>query len=111
MRLLPQTPSRCRRRFLSTLQLLPQLFRLAFHSSFVFLSFVLPGKWLAKMEEPAVRTVVGECGKLRTRLSALANFHRRIWAAHLSLYPAWMRGVHFDFVVTHLVGEMHRERI
>src|SRR5256885_11501504 len=65
---------------------------------------VLPGKWLAKMEEPAVRAVVGECGKLRTRLSALANFHRRIWAAHFSLYPAGMRGVHLDFVVAQFVG-------
>src|SRR5439155_15966683 len=99
MRLAPRTLSRFPRRFLSTLPLLPQLFRLAFHFSFVFLSFILPGKGLAKMEEPAVRAVVGECGKLRTRLSALANFHRRVWAAHLSLYPAGMCGVHFDFVV------------
>src|SRR5258707_13785222 len=104
MRLLPQTPSRYLRRFPSTLPLLPQLFRLAFHCSFVFLSFVLPGKWLAEMEESAVRAVVGECGKLRTRLSALANFHRRIWAAHLGLYPAGMRGAHFDLFVAQLVG-------
>src|SRR5437016_14350266 len=109
MRLAPRTLSRFPRRFLSTLQLLPQLFRLAFHCSFVFLSFVLPGKWLAKMEEPAVRAVVGECGKLGARLSALVNFHRRVWAAHLGLYPAGMRGVHFDFVIAQLVGEMHRE--
>src|SRR5882757_5215279 len=37
MRLLPQTPSRCRRRFLSTLLLLLQLFRLVFYCSFMFL--------------------------------------------------------------------------
>src|SRR5258707_13999774 len=106
MRLALQTLSRCPRRFLSTLPSPLQLFRLAFHFSFVFLSFVLPGKWLAKMEEPAVLAVVGQCGKLRTRLSALAHFHRRVWAAHLGLYPAGMRGVHFDFGVTQLVGEM-----
>ena len=68
----------------------------------MFLSFVLPGKWLAKMEEPAARAIVGKCGELRARLSALANFHRRVWAAHLSLYPAGMRGVHFDFAVAQL---------
>src|SRR4029077_19145284 len=111
MRLPPRTPSRYPRRFPSTLPLLPQLFRLAFHFSFVFLSFVLPGEWLAEMEEPAVRAVVGECGKLRTRLSPLANFHRRFWTAHLSLHPAAMGGVHFDFVVTQFVGEMNCKRI
>src|SRR6266481_5848788 len=104
-------PSRCPRRFLSTLRLPLQLFRLVFHSSFVFLSFVLPGKWLAKMEEPAARAIVGKCGELRARLSALANFHRRVWAAHLSLYPARMRGVHFDFAVAQFVREMHGEGI
>src|SRR4029077_6166018 len=111
MRLAPQTLSRYPHRFLSKLPLLPQLFRLAFHFSFVFLSFVLPGKWLAKMEEPAVRAVVGECGKLRTRLSPLAKFHRRVWTAHFGLHPAGMRGVHFDFVVTQFVGEMNCKRI
>src|SRR6266550_2624157 len=111
MRLLPQTLSRFPRRFLSMLPLLPQLFRLAFHFSFVFLSFVLPGKWLAKMEESAVRAVVRECGELRARLSTFAGFHRRVWAAHLGLHPAGMRGVHFDLVVTQLVGEMNREGI
>src|SRR2546423_254094 len=65
---------------------------------------VLPGKWLAKMEEPAVRAVIGEGSKMRTRLSALANFHRLDGPAHLSLYPAGMRGVHFDFVVAQFVG-------
>ena len=63
------------------------------------------------MEEPAVRAVVGKCGKLCAGLSALANFHRRVWAAHLSLYPAGMRGVHFDFAVAQFVGEMDRERV
>src|SRR6266850_4036506 len=111
MRLLPQTPSRYLRRFPSTLPLLPQLFRLAFHCSFVFLSFVLPGKWLAEMEEPAVRAVVGECGKLRTRLSALANFHRRVWAAHFGLHPTGVRRVHLDFAVAQFVREMHSEGI
>ncbi len=61
------------------------------------------------MEEPAARTVIGQRGELRARLSALARFHRRVWAAHLGFHPAGMRGVHFDFVVTQFVGEMHRE--
>src|SRR6266403_5992356 len=111
MRLALQTLSRCPRRFLSTLPSPLQLFRLVFHSSFVFLSFVLPGKWLAKMEEPAARAIVGKCGELRARLSALANLQRRVWAAHLSLYPAGMRGVHFDFAVAQFVREMHGEGI
>ena len=63
------------------------------------------------MEEPAARAVVGKCGELRTGLSALANFHRRVWAAHSSLYPAGMSGVHFDSGVTQFVGEMHGERV
>ena len=69
------------------------------------LSFVsLPGKWLAKMEEPAARAIVGKCGELCAGLSAFANFHRSVWAAHLSFYPAGMRGVHFDFAVAQFVG-------
>src|SRR4029077_2237501 len=111
MRLAPQTLSRYPRRFLSKLPSPPQLFRLVFHSSFVFLSLVLPGKWLAKMEEPAARAIVGKCGELRARLSAFSNFHRRVWAAHLSLYPAGMRGVHFDFAAAQLVGEVNCKRI
>src|SRR6059036_3687332 len=58
----------------------------------------LPGKWLAEMEEAAVRTVVRKRGELRARFSAFANFHRRVWTAHLSFDPAGMRGVHFNFV-------------
>src|SRR3954465_7780472 len=77
----------------------------------LFRSVILPGKWLAKMEEPAVRAVVGECGKLRARLASLAGFHRRVGPAHLGLHPAGMRGVHLDLVVAQFVGEMHRERI
>src|SRR4029077_10069099 len=111
MLLPPRTPSRYPRRFPSTLPLLPQLFRLAFHFSFVFLSFVLPGEWLCGGRKPAVRAVVGECGKLRPRLSSLANFHRRVWTAHFGLHPAGMGGVHFDFVVTHFVGKMNCKRI
>jgi len=75
------------------------------------LTIVLPWESLAEMEEAAIRSVVGKCGELRARLSALANFHRRVWAAHLGLHPPGMRGVHFDFVVTQLVGEMHREGV
>ena len=75
------------------------------------LSVALPGKWLAKMEEPAARAIVGKCGELRAGLSAFANFHRRVWAAHLSLYPAGMRGVHFDFAVAQFVREMDGEGI
>ena len=63
------------------------------------------------MEEPAARAVVGKCGELRTGLSALANFHRSVWAAHFSLYPAGMRGVHFDFAVAQFVREMDGEGI
>src|SRR4029077_2863272 len=69
------------------------------------------GKWLAEMEEPAARAIVGKCGELRARLSALANFHRCVWSAHLSLYPAGMRRVHFDFAVAQFVREMHGEGI
>ena len=65
---------------------------------------VSPGKWLAKMEEPAARAIVRKCGELRACLSALANFHCRVWAAHLSLHPAGMRGVHFNFAVAQFVG-------
>src|SRR4029079_16472943 len=77
----------------------------------VFFSLFLPGKWLAKMEESAARAIVGKCGELRASLSALANFHRRIWAAHLSLHPAGVRGVDFDFAVAQLVGEVNCKRI
>ena len=52
---------------------------------------VSPGKWLAKMEEPAARAVVGESGELRARLATLTNFHRRIRATHIGLYPARVR--------------------
>ena len=85
--------------------------RFPFASLLPRLSFVLPGKWLAKMEESAARAIVGKCGELGASLSALANFHRRVRAAHLSLYPAGMRGVHFDFAVAQFVREMHGERI
>ena len=54
-------------------------------------AYCLPGKWLAKMEEPAARAIVGECGELRARLATLTNFHRRIRATHIGLYPARMR--------------------
>src|SRR6478752_500356 len=67
-------------------------------------AYCLPGKWLAKMAEPSARAIVGKCGQLCASLSALANFHRRVWAAHLSLHPAGMRGVHFDFAVAQFVG-------
>src|SRR6266404_6627149 len=111
MRLPPRTLSRMPRRFPSTLPLLPQLFHLVFRFSLCFLSFVLPGKWLAKMEEAAARAVIGERGELRARLSALARFHRRVWAAHLGLHPARMRRVNFDLGVAQLLREMHREGI
>src|SRR5205814_3575695 len=54
MRLPTQTLSRCVRRFLSTLLSLLQLFRLVFHSSFVFLTFVC-----------FTREVVGQDGRTR----------------------------------------------
>ncbi len=73
--------------------------------------FVLPGKWLAKMEEPAARTVIGQRGELRARFSALARFHRRVGPTHISFDPAGVRGVHFNFVVAHLVREMHCEGV
>ena len=90
-----------------------QLFRLVFPFFIYvpFIEFVLPGKWLAEMEEPAARAIIGKCGELCARLSALANFHRRIRSTHIGLYPARMRGVHFDFGVTQFVREMYGERI
>ena len=63
------------------------------------------------MEEASIRTVVRKRGEVRARLSALANFHWRVWAAHLCLHPAGMRGVHFDLGVAQLVREMHGEGI
>ncbi len=56
------------------------------------------------MEEPAARAIVGKSGELRAGLSAFANFHRSVWAAHLGFDPAGMCGVHFDFAVAQLVG-------
>ena len=63
------------------------------------------------MEEPAARAIVGKCGKLRARLSALAGFHRCVGAAHFGLHPTGMRGVHFDFAVAQFVREVHGEGI
>jgi len=56
------------------------------------------------MEETAVRSVVAQRRELCARLAAFANFHRRVRAAHLSLHPAGMRGVHFNFAVAQFVG-------
>src|SRR5437867_12499633 len=86
-------------------------FPFSFPSFILFLSFVLPGKRLAEMEEPAARAIVGKRGELRTGFSALANFHRRVWTAHLSFDPAGMRGVHFNLVIAQFMGEMNSERI
>jgi hypothetical protein len=37
-------------------------FPFSFPFFIVFLWFVLPGKWLAEMEEPAAWAIVGKCG-------------------------------------------------
>src|SRR5882724_8918226 len=52
MRLLPQTPSQCLRRFPSTRPLPPQLCPSVFHSSFVFLSFVYHGSRWPRWKKP-----------------------------------------------------------
>src|SRR5215471_8150698 len=57
------------------------------------------------------RSVFGQCGELCACLATFSDFHRRVRAAHVSLYPAWMRRIDFDFGVAQFVREMHCERI
>jgi len=76
-----------------------------------YTALILPGKTLAKMKEAAARAIIWKCSELRARLSAFARFHRCVWAPHLGLHPAGMRGVHLDFAVAQLVRQMHGEGI
>src|SRR5438552_16138736 len=68
----------------------------------------LPRKLLAEMEETAIRAIIRQRGQLDTRLSTFAELHWRVWAAHLSLHPARMRGVDLDFGFAQFVRSEER---
>src|SRR5215469_16807051 len=77
----------------------------------LFSLIVLPGNWSAQVVKSASRSILGQRGELCAGLATFTDFHRRVRAAHVSLYPTWMRGINFDLGVAQFVGEMHRERI
>ena len=63
------------------------------------------------MNVTAVRSVLADRCERDASLRAVFDFHRRTFAAEICFHPTRMRGVHFDFCVLELVGELHSKGI
>ena len=71
----------------------------------------LPGDRLAKVEEPARRPVLRQRRQLHLGLRAIHHIHRRAGAAHVSLHPPRVGGVHLDFRAAQLMRQVDREHV
>src|ERR1035437_179884 len=70
-----------------------------------------PGERFAEVEETAGGAVVGKGGECGTGFASFAELEGGLGAAHVSFYPAGMRGVDLDFGVAEFVGEVDGEGV
>jgi hypothetical protein len=69
----------------------------------------LPGQRFAEMEIATRRPVGRKPGELDAGLPSVGNLEFCVWATHIGLHPAGVRGIDLDRGLAQLMREMKRE--